>query len=73
MFDNSPEVFRAPALPLGREFDGIIHVHGSVRRPNEDGTYGHRDCWSRLSPLTGWAQRFLVELFSNYQNPLCWL
>ena len=64
MFDNSPEVFRAPALPLGREFDGIIHVHGSVRRPNEmvltDKDFG------RAYLTEGWAQRFLVELFSNF-------
>ena len=65
MFDNSPEVFRAPALPLGREFDGIIHVHGSVRRPNEmvltDKDFG------RAYLTEGWAQRFLVELFSNFR------
>ena len=65
IFDSSPEVFRAPALPLGREFDGIVHVHGSVRRPNEmvltDRDFGH-------AYLTdGWAQRFLVELFSNFR------
>ena len=35
VFDDKPEVFRAPALPLGHQFRGIIHVHGAVSRPNE--------------------------------------
>ena len=64
MFTNPPEVFRAPALPLGRQFDGIIHVHGSVSYPNQivltDKDFG------RAYLTDGWAQRFLVELFSNF-------
>ena len=61
---NPPEVFRAPALPLAREFEGIIHVHGSVAFPSQmvltAKDFGH-------AYLTdGWALRFLVELFSNF-------
>ena len=26
----TPDVFRAPALPLGRRFNGIVHVHGAL-------------------------------------------
>ncbi len=64
MFDSLPEVFRAPALPLGRQFNGIIHVHGSVSKPGQmvltDKDFG-------LAYLTdGWARHFLVELFSNF-------
>ncbi len=33
VFESQPEIFRAPALPLGREFNGIIHVHGDVQVP----------------------------------------
>ena len=28
--DSKLEVFKAPALSLGREFDGIVHIHGSL-------------------------------------------
>jgi NAD-dependent SIR2 family protein deacetylase len=29
------EVYEAPALPLGDNFNGIVHLHGSVDRPPE--------------------------------------
>ena len=64
VFDDKPEVFRAPALPLGRQFNGIVHVHGAVGRPNEmvltDSDFG------RAYLTEGWARRFLVELFRNF-------
>ena len=64
IFDSPPEVFLAPALPLGREFNGVVHVHGSVHRPEEmvltDKDFG------RAYLTEGWAQHFLVELFSNF-------
>ena len=64
IFDNPPEVFRAPALPLGYQFNGIAHVHGSVWQPNEmvltDKDFG------RAYLSEGWARRFLLELFSNF-------
>ena len=64
VFDDKPEVFRAPALPLGRQFNGIVHVHGAVSRPNEmvltDADFG------RAYLTEGWARRFLVELFRNF-------
>lgn len=59
-----PEVFRAPALPLGDQFNGIVHVHGAVTHPDEmvitDKDFG------RAYLNKGWARRFLVELFSNF-------
>ena len=33
LFDEQPDLFKAPALPLGREFNGIVHVHGRLDRP----------------------------------------
>ena len=60
----TPEVFRAPALPSGRKFDGIVHVHGSLVRPGEmvltDKDFG------QAYITEGWAQRFLVDLFRSY-------
>lgn len=64
LFGNVPEVFRAPALPLGRQFNGIVHLHGAVSTPSEmvitDENFG------RAYMTEGWAARFLVELFSNF-------
>ena len=64
IFDDQPEVFRAPALPLGRQFRGIVHVHGTVSRHAEmvitDADFG------RAYLNEGWAQRFLIELFGHF-------
>lgn len=64
LFGNCPEVFRAPALPLGYDFRGIVHVHGARTRPHEmvltDVDFG------RAYLTEGWARRFLVDLFRNY-------
>ena len=64
VFGEEPEVFRAPALPLGRNFNGIIHVHGSVLHPCEmvltDADFG------RAYLTEGWARRYLVELFRHF-------
>ena len=64
LFDSVLEVFRAPALPLGRQFKGIVHIHGTINRHDEmvitDADFG------RAYLNEGWAQRFLIELFSNF-------
>lgn len=64
VFGDKPEAFRAPALPLGRQFNGIVHVHGAVSHPNEmvltDADFG------RAYLTEGWARRFLSELFRNF-------
>ncbi len=64
VFGDSSEIFRAPALPLGRDFNGVVHVHGSVMRPTEmvltDADFG------RAYLTEGWARRFLIELFRHY-------
>ena len=64
VFDDKPEVFRAPALPLGGQFNGIVHVHGTVSHPKE---MVLTDLDFACAYLTeGWARRFLVELFRNF-------
>lgn len=64
VFDLNPEVFRAPALPLGRDFDGIVHVHGAVSHPADmvltDADFG------RAYLTEGWARRFLLDLFRSF-------
>ncbi len=59
-----PECFRAPALPLGHRFTGIVHVHGEISHPSEmvltDADFG------RGYLVEGWARRFLVDLFRHF-------
>ena len=58
------ECFRGPALPRGKDFSGLVHLHGSVRRLDEmvltDADFG------RAYITEGWATRFLVDLFASY-------
>ena len=65
VFNNSqPNVFRAPALPLGHQFNGIVHIHGAVSHSDEmvitDADFG------RAYLTEGWARRFLVDLFPSF-------
>jgi len=64
VFGSVPEVYRAPALPLGRDLKGIVNIHGSLASPDNmvltDADFG------RAYLTEGWARRFLVELFHNY-------
>ncbi len=60
-----PEVYRAPALPLGDDFKGIVHLHGSVldnpkRLVLTDADFG------RAYLTQGWARRFVQQLFSKF-------
>ena len=61
---SQPDVFRAPALPLGYRFNGIVHVHGAVSHSDEmvitDADFG------RAYLTEEWARRFLVDLFHSF-------
>lgn len=60
------EIYRAPALPLGRNFTGLVHLHGCITRPQEiiltDQDFGR----AYLTENEGWARRFLVDLFNSH-------
>ena len=64
VFKSEPESFKAPALPLGRECNGIVHVHGTLDRPN--GMVLTDKDFGRAYLTDGWALRFLVELFQSF-------
>ena len=64
VFDTKPEVFGAPALPLGLDFTGIVHVHGAVSQP-ESMVLTDQD-FGRAYLTEGWARRFLVDVFRTY-------
>lgn len=61
VFKGLPEVFRAPALPLGSDFSGVVHLHGSVREPKRM-VLTDRD-FGRAYLTEGWARGFVLELF----------
>lgn len=60
----SVPVFDAPALPLGEDVSGIIHVHGNVDNPKymvvTDEDFG------KAYLTDGYAARFLIKLFQSY-------
>ena len=64
LFGAVPEVYRAPALPLGYDFSGIVHVHGALPRARDlvltDADFG------RAYLTDGWARRFLLDVFRQY-------
>ena len=65
VFPKGIETFYAPALPLGRDFHGLVYLHGSVEKdPSRmvftDADFGH-------AYLTdGWATEFIYHVFLNY-------
>lgn len=57
-------VYNAPALPLGDDVEGIIHVHGNTDNPRymvlTDEDFG------KAYLTEGYAARFLIKLFQSY-------
>ena len=64
VLESGPEVFQAPALPLGNDFNGIVHVHGAVSHPG--GMVLTDKDFGRAYLTEGWARRFLVALFGQF-------
>ena len=64
IFATHVDTFSAPALPVGRSFTGIVHVHGDLNRPCTmvltDSQFG------RAYLTEGWARRFLVDVFRHF-------
>jgi hypothetical protein len=58
------DIFNAPALPLGRDFSGLVYAHGSLSRREPlvltDADFG------RAYLIDGYATRFLREMFAEY-------
>jgi hypothetical protein len=64
-FGVAPVVYRAPAVPLGRDFTGIVHLHGDLEGRSNDLILTSRD-FGRAYLTDAWAARFLNELFQAY-------
>ncbi|HKQ08137.1 MAG TPA: DUF4020 domain-containing protein [Blastocatellia bacterium] len=60
-----PETYRAPALPLGHRFKGVVYLHGSVEQEPEELILTDID-FGRAYLTEAWATRFLLGLFSNF-------
>ena len=59
-------MFLSPALPYGRRFQGIVHIHGSVNEPAEMVLTSQDFGRAYLTEGDGWARRFLVDLFASH-------
>ena len=57
-------VYDSPALPLGNDFSGIVHIHGNVKCPKymvlTDEDFG------RAYLTDGYVSRFLKSVFDSY-------
>lgn len=60
-----PDTWYAPALPLGRDFTGLVHLHGSIRRPKEEMILTDRD-FGHAYITDAWAARFLLPMFDRF-------
>ena len=59
-----PDCYHAPALPLGHQFSGVVHLHGCTSRAEPlvltDEDFG------RAYLTEGWAREFLQRLFEEF-------
>jgi len=62
---SCPELFYAPALPVGNNFNGIVHVHGSTRKDPRRMVLTDKD-FGRAYLTEGWARRFIQDLFLSF-------
>lgn len=64
VYGSSPEVYRAPALPLGYSFHGVVHVHGAL--PHASSVVLTDADFGRAYLTEGWARRFLLGVFRTH-------
>ncbi|MCD4650564.1 MAG: DUF4020 domain-containing protein [Candidatus Cloacimonetes bacterium] len=57
-------IYQAPALPLGDDFNGLVYLHGNVDDPQKM-IFTDED-FSKAYLTKGWAVRFLMEMFEKY-------
>jgi len=66
VFPGDPlEMFFAPALPVGGNFQGLVHLHGSVKKDPRRMVLTDRD-FGKAYLTEGWARRFVLDLFLRY-------
>ncbi|MCX6639147.1 MAG: SIR2 family protein [bacterium] len=65
VIDNKTKIYSAPALPLGNNFRGLVHLHGSVVDDIDHLILTDHD-FGRAYLTEGWASRFLQEMYAKY-------
>ncbi|MCL8027346.1 DUF4020 domain-containing protein [Nocardioides bruguierae] len=60
-----PQVFEAPALPVGDDFTGIVHLHGALTQDPARLVVTDVD-FGRAYLREAWAARFLERMFSSF-------
>ncbi|WP_164461562.1 SIR2 family protein [Neoactinobaculum massilliense] len=60
-----PDRWDAPALPMGDDFEGLVHLHGSVLQPPHHMILTDRD-FGRAYLTDSWATRFLLRMFERF-------
>lgn len=58
------ETYYAPALPLGRDFTGLVYLHGSVMKDPKTMVITDKDI-GKAYLNDGWATKFLCEMFEK--------
>lgn len=58
-------IYEAPALPVGDDFEGIVHLHGSLSQPSRRLVVTDTD-FGRAYLREAWAARFLERMFSTF-------
>jgi hypothetical protein len=59
------DIYFSPALPVGRDFEGLVHLHGSISRPELELILTDHD-FGRAYLTDAWATRFLREVFDHF-------
>lgn len=62
---RSAEIHKAPGVPLGHRFEGIVHLHGHKSQPPRDLIVTDSD-FGEAYITRGWAPTFLRGLFSAF-------
>ena len=65
VFGTTPHIYCAPALPLGRDFNGIVSLHGCIGGRLADLVITSSD-FGQAYLTDAWATRLLLEVFAKY-------
>ncbi|MBO6571107.1 MAG: DUF4020 domain-containing protein [Balneola sp.] len=64
LYNKEFKRYVSPALPLGKEFKGLVHLHGALGE-DKNGIVLTDDDFGRAYLTEGWARRFLRDVFEN--------
>ncbi len=59
------EIYKAPALPVGSNFQGLVYLHGCIDSPADRLVFTDSD-FGKAYITEGWARRFLLGVYANF-------